>query len=328
MKNVNPVDAFNELHYEVKQPATKRPRINAGVFAQVGALTSAVISSACCWLPLLLLAFGVSGSALSTTFKAWRPILLPVTFLFLGIAFFFAYRKPKKTSRKLDNGIDTTTNNACCVSQTQEPSDDNACCPPKSGTAGFLLNKFNKIMLWLVTVAVTAFAFFPNYIGLVTGDGNTFAALSDSDQLDKLVVNIEGMTCKACAIKIKKSLSSIAGISAAEVSYDQKRAIIGIPKGAGISRQAILNAISNAGDYTGRFSDQILWTLKVEGMTCESCAYGIKAKLLKIPGVFSASVSFEQALAEVIAAPDVSDKTLKKAISDAGFTVTSLKKTE
>jgi len=323
MKHVNPVDTFNAMHNE-KQSAMKKSRINAGALAQVGALTSAVISSACCWLPLLLLAFGVSGGALSATFKAWRPILLPVTFLFLGIAFFLTYRKPKKAAQGLDGSTDTVTVNSCCVSQAQEV-DDSACCPPKAGTAGFSINKFNKVMLWLVTVAVAAFAFFPNYIGLITGDGNTLAAWGD---LNKLVVPIEGMTCKACAIKIEKSLRSVPGISAAEVSYDKKRAIIGAPKDTKISRQAILKAISKAGDYTGRFSDQVLWTLEVEGMTCESCAYGIKTKLLEVPGVSSASVSFEQARANVIATPDVSEEALKKAINDAGFTVTSLKKTE
>ncbi len=298
--------------------------VNPGVLAQAGALTSAIISSACCWLPLLLLAFGVSGGALSATFEAWRPVLLPVTFLFLAIAFFLTYRKPKKATLGLDNGTDTTTGNSCCASRTQE-ADGNACCPPERGSADFSLKRFNKVMLWVVTVAVAAFAFFPNYIGLVTGDGNTLAVWSD---LDKLVVTVEGMTCKACSMKIEKSLRSVPGVSAAEVSYDKKQAIIGVPKGSDISRQAILEAISNAGDYSGRFSDHVLWILEVEGMTCESCAYGIEAKLMKIPGVSKASVSFEQTRAEVIATPDVGETSLKKAVQDAGFTVTSFQKNE
>ena len=85
-----------------EQPAMKKTRIHAEVLAQAGALTSAVISSACCWLPLLLLAFGVSGGALSATFEAWRPVLLPVTFMLLGIAFFLTYRKPKKAAQGMD----------------------------------------------------------------------------------------------------------------------------------------------------------------------------------------------------------------------------------
>ena len=65
------------------------PRLDAGVIAQIGALASAVVASACCWLPLLLIAVGVSGGALAATFEAWRPVLLPVTFVLLGLAFYF-----------------------------------------------------------------------------------------------------------------------------------------------------------------------------------------------------------------------------------------------
>jgi len=273
-----------------------------------------------------LLAFGVSGGALSAAFEAWRPVLLPVTFLLLGVAFFLTYRKPKKTAQDIYGCEDTTNGNACCsISPTQEKADGTACCPPEGISAGSSLKRFNKVMLWVVTIAVAVFAFFPNYIGLITGDSNSMAAWDD---LDKLVVTVEGMTCKACAMKIEKSLLSVSGVSAAEVSYDKKQAVIGISKGAETSRQEILEAISSAGDYTGHFSDQALWTLVIEGMTCESCAYGIKTRLLEVPGVSSASVGYEQARAEVVANPDVSVDALKKAIKDAGFTVKSFQKNE
>ena len=61
-------------------------RVDVGLLAQVGALASAIVASACCWLPLLLIAVGVSGSALSATFEAWRPVLLPLPFALLGLA--------------------------------------------------------------------------------------------------------------------------------------------------------------------------------------------------------------------------------------------------
>lgn len=49
---------------------------------------SAVIASACCWLPLLLLAFGVSGVAVSATFE---KMLWVVTAIALAFVFFPNY---------------------------------------------------------------------------------------------------------------------------------------------------------------------------------------------------------------------------------------------
>lgn len=77
-------------------------RMDAGALAQVGALISAVFASACCWLPLLLVAFGVSGGTLSAAFEAWRPVLLPVTFVLLAVAFYVTYRKPKAAAATAD----------------------------------------------------------------------------------------------------------------------------------------------------------------------------------------------------------------------------------
>ena len=175
-------------------------------------------------------------------------------------------------------------------------------------------------MLWVVTAFVLAFAFFPNYVGYLLGGGDTLAARSD---LDKVVVKIEGMTCEACAASIGNGLRSVPGVAAAEVSYEKEEALVGIAKATPAPREAILKAISKAGNYTGRFTDQVRWTLAVEGMTCEGCAAGLQAKLGKIPGVSNPSVSYEQGQAVVTADPSVVTETLREAVSEAGYTVTS-----
>lgn len=76
---------------QTKHSATISGNQNATVTmataTQIGALVSAIIASACCWLPLLLIALGVSGGALASIFETWRPVLLPTTFVLLGLAF-------------------------------------------------------------------------------------------------------------------------------------------------------------------------------------------------------------------------------------------------
>ncbi|MBI5814894.1 MAG: hypothetical protein HZB29_04710 [Nitrospinae bacterium] len=126
----------------------------AGTIAQAGALISAVLASACCWLPLSLIAFGVSGGTMAAKFEASRPVLLPVTFAMLGLAFFFTYRKPKIVVAATSGG-------------------EESCGCPAEHLKGFTIKRLNKIMLWVVTVFVLAFAFFPNYIGFLLARNGT-----------------------------------------------------------------------------------------------------------------------------------------------------------
>lgn len=297
----------------------KSMRFDSGLLPQTGALVAAVAASACCWLPLTLIAFGVSGGTLAARFEAWRPVLFPVTFALLGLAFYFTYRKPKSAFKP--EGGTPATGDACCALENSGPADQ-PCCPP-SGTTGFPLKKLNKVMLWVVTPFVLAFAFFPNYVGYLITGGDTLAARKD---LDKVIVNIEDMTCEACAAKIEKSLRAVPGVEAADVDYTSGRALVGVLKGAEVPRQAILAAISKAGNYKGRFEDQVTWTLAIGGMTCEGCASGLQATLSQLPGVSSASVSYERRQATVSAAPSVEGDALRKTVSEAGYTLTSANK--
>ena len=56
-------------------------------FTLGGSVVAAVLSSACCWLPLLLLAFGASAAGVSAFFERWRPAFLVVAIGLLGAGF-------------------------------------------------------------------------------------------------------------------------------------------------------------------------------------------------------------------------------------------------
>lgn len=70
------------------------PAGRSGTVASLGAMASAVLSSACCWLPLLLLTFGVSAGGVAAFVEAYRPWLLGITVLLLAVAFRLTYRAP------------------------------------------------------------------------------------------------------------------------------------------------------------------------------------------------------------------------------------------
>lgn len=70
------------------------------------------------------------------------------------------------------------------------------------------------------------------------GDGATY------------VVGVEGMSCAHnCAPKVKESLERIDGVKSAEVSFEEKRAIVKMAAGHDLTREACDKSFGNAGYF-------------------------------------------------------------------------------
>ena len=70
--------------------------------------------------------------------------------------------------------------------------------------------------------------------------------------------------------------------------------------------------------------------MNVNGLVCAFCAQGIEKKLRKLPATADVVVSLEQRLVAVVLkdGQEISDVDLRKALTDAGYTVTSIQRTE
>ncbi len=201
--------------------------------AKIGTVVSAIMASACCWLPLVLLAVGVSGAGIAATLETYRPLFIVITFGFLAAAFYFTYR-PKKSA---------ATGDSCCAT---EGGGANDCCEP-TGNRRFSMMSLNKAMLWIVTVLAVAFLFFPSYVGVLFGTSNDSAV---TESMNRAVFKIEGMTCEGCANTVAQAIRQVPGVVAVEVSYEKKQAIVGVESGKPIPEQEILATLKKAG-YTG-----------------------------------------------------------------------------
>src|SRR5712691_5765070 len=58
-----------------------------------GAIASAIAASICCFGPLVLALLGLGGGALLLRLEPYRPYSLGASALFLGAAFYLAYRR-------------------------------------------------------------------------------------------------------------------------------------------------------------------------------------------------------------------------------------------
>ena len=217
-----------------------RSSISSGEkIAKIGTLLSAVMASSCCWLPLVLLAEGVSGAGIASTLEAYRPIFIVVTFGFLAAAFYFTYRPRLPTvSQAAAGGADD-----CCAKQPAAAED---CCATP-GKRRFTMMAMNKVMLWVVTVLAVTFLFFPKYVGVLLGAGGRTVVTTN---MNRAVFKVEGMTCEGCAATVEKAIRTIPGVLAVEVDYPSGRAVVGTEACCPVPRVEISKALEKAG-YTG-----------------------------------------------------------------------------
>lgn len=195
-----------------RKPLMSKPR--SGHFASLGSVTAAVIGTACCWLPPLLLVFGLSEGGIARLFATARPVFLTMAFLCLGIGFFNVYRARRSAEQTSD----------CCR---------------KNSLAG----RVNQVMLWTALVVVLVMTFFPSLFTNLIGNGND--EISTTAPLVTLAV--EGMDCEACSGTIRSSLEKVPGVTAASVSYDEKIAQVNVLERSPAAELRLIEAIEMAG---------------------------------------------------------------------------------
>jgi copper chaperone CopZ len=239
--------------------------------ATLGAVFTAIMGSACCWLPLLLIAFGFSAAGVGSFFEQYRPYFLTATFTLLGVAWYFTYRTiiGRTWARLLGKPAPVPAVEACCAGEATpaaihsccatEPEPEPAdCCAPRAKTAvgsgrrRFTMRQFNQVMLWMATVMIVLFALFPHWIGLFLGGGGTPTAAVNPDDQQQIVLEIKGMTCEGCAPAVEKAIRGVPGVSAASVNYEKSEAVVFVPKGQEVPRDAILQGVHQAG-YSATF---------------------------------------------------------------------------
>jgi len=210
--------------------------------AKIGTLVSAIMASACCWLPLALLAVGVSGVGIAATLETYRPLFIVVTFGFLAAAFYFTYR-PKKAASEAGHG--------CCppVPSSGAGADADCCAPAQKSR--FSIMAMNKVMLWAVTILAVAFLLFPHYVGALLGTSGGRAVVVTPD-MNRAVLQIDGMTCQGCEAVAEKAIRAVPGVLAVEVSHEKSEAVVGVDESRDIPRDEVLAALAKVG-YQGRF---------------------------------------------------------------------------
>lgn len=211
------VPTVQEVAARLRKPRPPDPRFNGktGVVA-VGAVVTALVSSACCWLPLLLIGVGMSVGGVSAFFEAYRPWFLGGTGMLLATAFWFAYRPVK----------------AC------DP--DGTCTMPDPK-----VRRWSRAGVWIATAVAVGLASFPVWMDAAAG-GRAQAAAGSAGQVEAHYA-VEGMTCRGCARLLEDELRKLPGVTAATVSYEDKSAVLVFEQGTVVNGGAVNDAASEVG---------------------------------------------------------------------------------
>ncbi len=198
--------------------------MNGRAAATLGSVVAAMASSACCWLPLVLIGVGLSAAGAAAFFERYRVSFLVAAALLLAMGFYINYFRKERCG-------------------PNEP-----CTSPDSK-----LQRFNRGTLWFSTVLVLAFALFPSYVGRFFGAQRT-SAETTTVSTETWTLRIDGMTCTGCEAGVTTALSRVPGVLHARASYADGAATIAIDRASQPSLISLSTAIAGVG-YTLVASD-------------------------------------------------------------------------
>jgi P-type Cu+ transporter len=126
-------------------------------------------------------------------------------------------------------------------------------------------------------------------------------------------LQVTGMTCASCVMRVEKSLKAMPGVKDASVNLATEQATVDVDPS--VSVDALAATVRKAGYDV--VVDEV--TLQIEGMTCASCVARVEKALMKVPGVLSASVNLATERATVKALSTLPVAALKAAVLKAGY---------
>ncbi|WP_137127722.1 heavy metal translocating P-type ATPase [Roseomonas sp. HF4] len=130
----------------------------------------------------------------------------------------------------------------------------------------------------------------------------------------RLLLPVEGMTCAACATRVKRALAAVPGVAAAEVNPASGQAAV-----TGTAPVADLAAAIGRAGYR---VPEATFDLGVGGMTCATCVGRVERALAAVPGVLEARVSLATGTAHLRAVAGTEEAALGAALARAGYSLT------
>ncbi|MFB6286245.1 MAG: mercuric transporter MerT family protein [Candidatus Bipolaricaulia bacterium] len=199
---------------------------NTGTNWSIGAALGAALgASACCTIPLALVSLGIGGAWIGslTALAPYRWIFVPLAVGALGYAGYNEWQLSRRPDCDCETAFSSTT---------------------------------RRSLLGLVALAVLGLVVSPWLIApspsAATQRARAAAQKAPAQNAGtpasfrQVVLTVEGMTCKACPITVRKALTQVEGVYSATTSYKPPEAIVRFDP-AKTSVKALTRATTKAG---------------------------------------------------------------------------------
>ncbi|MEX3977877.1 heavy metal translocating P-type ATPase [Paraburkholderia sp. EG287A] len=147
-----------------------------------------------------------------------------------------------------------------------------------------------------------------------------------AERTDTAVAELEvhGMTCASCAMRVEKALAKVPGVTRASVNLATEKATV--EASGAVAPAALVAAVEKAGYEAVPVATEAA-TLAIGGMTCASCANRVEKALARVPGVAGVSVNLATEQATVNTRSPLTGELqdlLVAAVKKAGYEATPL----
>ncbi|MGD9678846.1 MAG: heavy metal translocating P-type ATPase [Vulcanibacillus sp.] len=130
-------------------------------------------------------------------------------------------------------------------------------------------------------------------------------------------LKVQGMTCASCAKTVEKATKKLQGVTDANVNFATEKLNITFDESK-VTVKDIQAAVEKAG-YKA-LTEAVTKAMKIEGMTCASCAKNIEKATRKLNGVTESNVNFATEKLTISYEPTlVKVSEIKKAVEKAGY---------
>lgn len=130
----------------------------------------------------------------------------------------------------------------------------------------------------------------------------------------RVALDIGGMSCASCAVRIEGALRSVRGVSSANVNFAAEKAAVEFDPSE-VSVETLIDAVKETGYQVRTQTRQV----GIGGMTCASCAARVESALAELPGVQKVNVNLATEKATLEYVGDLPFSHIKRAVEDAGY---------
>lgn len=146
-----------------------------------------------------------------------------------------------------------------------------------------------------------------------------------SEELETYTMHIDGMSCGHCAWLVENALKKVPNVREVHVDYNLGKADIDCVQS--VNEVALKQAVKDAGYIPVEYKEEkkMKKVVTVDGMMCMHCVAHVKDALSKVDGVSDVVVSLDEKTATLNCTENLTDQTLIDAVTNAGYTVVSVK---